>query len=181
MEAKEIKEIEEAEEVKDRRRRAEYDESGQALSRRSHVMLAHRYRPCRDKVFQWSKGRVKRQKFEPGLQSRSSRQLEPERGWKERTTSSDQSDQTPKNGTERTHVRLYGTNMGHPVQNLIHHRRETAATRHRALLKSHGCGCSGFCAVGSGYFLRILQRPTSQAKNRKTTIGTEIMPAISEL
>src|SRR6266446_10241735 len=82
MEAKEIKEVEEVREVKERRRsgrRAKYNESGRVLWRRSRVMLAHRYRSCRDKAFQWLKGRVKRQKFEAGLRSRSGWQLEPER------------------------------------------------------------------------------------------------------
>ncbi len=72
MEAKEIKEVEEEEEVKERRRggwRAEYDESERVLWRRSRTILAHRYLTCRAKVFQWLKGRVKRQKFEPGLRS----------------------------------------------------------------------------------------------------------------
>ena len=76
MEAKEIKEVGEVKEQRRKGRRVEYNESGRAWWRRSRTILAHRYRACRAKVFEWSKGRVKRQKFEPGLQSRSSWKLE---------------------------------------------------------------------------------------------------------
>ncbi len=81
MEAKEIKDLGEIREVevkvrRRRGRRAEYDEPGWAWWRRSRIILAHRYLTCRAKVFEWLEGRVKRQKFEPGLQSRSSWKLE---------------------------------------------------------------------------------------------------------